>query len=102
MSGRRFAAVAVVSFLFNDCGGAANVGHVREHDMKCWFCDNEARGTCAACGRGLCYDHAHIHDAMTLAKTDTSSGYSSYYNVLNSLKCSDCRLEWTFHKPESR
>lgn len=67
--------------------------------MKCWFCDNEARGTCAACGRGVCYDHAHIHDAMTLAKTDTSSGYTSYYNVLNSLKCSDCRLEWTFHKP---
>lgn len=67
--------------------------------MKCWFCDNEARGACAACGRGVCYDHAHIHDAMTLAKTDTSSGYSSYYNVLNSLKCSDCRLEWTYHKP---
>ena len=37
--------------------------------MKCWFCDQDARGTCAACGRGLCRQHAHIHDEMTIAKT---------------------------------
>jgi len=24
--------------------------------MKCWFCDKDAKGTCAACGRGLCAD----------------------------------------------
>ncbi len=29
--------------------------------MKCWFCDKEAKGTCAACGRGLCADHAHFY-----------------------------------------
>src|ERR1035441_517875 len=40
--------------------------------MKCWFCDSDARGTCAACGRGLCHQHAHIHDEMTFTKTDTS------------------------------
>ena len=39
--------------------------------MKCWLCDQDARGTCAACGRALCPQHAHIHDEMTLAKTDT-------------------------------
>lgn len=44
--------------------------------MKCWFCEEEARGTCAACGRGLCYQHAHKHDEMTLAKSDTSTGFS--------------------------
>lgn len=50
--------------------------------MKCWFCDAEARGVCAACGRALCHDHAHKHDEMTLAKSDTSTGYASYYLVL--------------------
>ena len=43
--------------------------------MKCWFCDEEARGTCAACGRGLCRAHANVHDEMTLAKADTSSDW---------------------------
>ncbi len=67
--------------------------------MKCWFCDEEARGVCAACGRALCYKHAHIHDDMTIAKSDTSTGYTSYYSVKNSLKCEECRLEWVHHKP---
>ncbi len=62
--------------------------------MKCWFCDSEARGACAACGRGLCHAHAGVHDELTLAKSDTSTGYTSYYSVLGSLKCADCRLEW--------
>ncbi len=67
--------------------------------MKCWFCENEARGTCAACGRGLCHQHAHFHDEMTIAKSDTSTGYASYYNVYNALKCSECRLEWRNFQP---
>ena len=66
--------------------------------MKCRFCE-DARGTCAACGRALCRQHANIHDEMTLAKSDTSSGYSSYYNVYRALKRSDCRLEWKFLQP---
>jgi len=69
--------------------------------MKCWFCDAEARGTCAACGRGVCDEHAQVHDELTLAKSDTSTGYASYYTVLGSLKCSDCRLEWRSQTPES-
>jgi 1,4-alpha-glucan branching enzyme len=67
--------------------------------VKCWFCEQEARGTCAACGRGLCRDHANIHDEMTLAKSDTSTGYASYYNVYGALKCSACRLEWQSFTP---
>ena len=67
--------------------------------MKCWFCDDDARGTCAACGRGLCRDHANVHDEMTLTKSDTSTGYTSYYNVLGALKCSECRLEWKSFTP---
>ena len=67
--------------------------------MKCWFCDIEARGTCAACGRGLCHQHANIHDEMTLAKSDTSTGYATYYNVHGALKCSECRLEWKSFRP---
>ena len=67
--------------------------------MKCWFCDEDARGTCAACGRALCRQHAHIHDEMTLAKSDTSTGYSTYYNVYGALKCGDCRLEWKSFQP---
>ena len=62
--------------------------------MKCWFCDDDARGACAACGRALCRQHAHIHDELTLAKSDTS-----YYNVYGALKCSDCRLEWKNYTP---
>jgi hypothetical protein len=67
--------------------------------MKCWFCDEEARGACAACGRGLCRAHANVHDEMTLAKSDTSTGHASYDNVLGALKCGECRLEWRHHKP---
>jgi hypothetical protein len=67
--------------------------------MKCWFCDNEARGVCAACGRALCRQHTHIHDVMTLAKSDTCTGYTSYYQVYGALKCAECRLEWSHHKP---
>jgi len=67
--------------------------------MKCWFCDEQARGTCAACGRGLCHQHAHFHDELTLAKSDTSTGFASYYNVYGALKCSDCRLEWRNFQP---
>jgi hypothetical protein len=69
------------------------------NSVKCWFCENIARGTCAACGRALCHQHAHIHDEMTLAKSDTSTGHSSYYNVYGALKCSDCRLEWKSFQP---
>ncbi len=67
--------------------------------MKCWFCEKEARGHCKACGRAVCHDHAHIHDTYTITKSDTSTGYTSYYQVYGALKCSDCRLEWTHHKP---
>jgi hypothetical protein len=70
--------------------------------MKCWFCESEARGVCAACGRALCHEHAHKHDELTLAKSDTSTGYTSYYNVYQALKCSECRLAWTHHTPERR
>jgi hypothetical protein len=69
--------------------------------MRCWFCDAEARGACAACGRGVCREHAQVHDELTLAKSDTSTGYTSYYAVLGPLKCRDCRLEWRSHTPES-
>lgn len=70
--------------------------------MRCWSCDEEARGVCAACGRALCRNHANIHDEMTLAKSDTSTGYTTYYNVYGALKCSECRLEWKFFSPERR
>ena len=62
--------------------------------MKCWFCDQEAVGVCVACGRALCKNHANIHDKFTIAKSDTSTGHSTYYNVYGALKCSECKLEW--------
>jgi hypothetical protein len=65
----------------------------------CWFCEQHARGTCAAFGRGLCHQHANIHDEMTIAKTDTSTGFATYYNVYGPLKCSECRLGWQSFKP---
>lgn len=68
--------------------------------MKCWFCDSQAAGVCAICGRGLCYTHAHFHDEMTIAKSDTSTGYASYYNAANVLKCTDCKVYWVSYKPE--
>ena len=54
--------------------------------MKCWFCENDARGHCKACGRALCHGHAHIHDVYTITKSDTSTGYTSYYQVRGALK----------------
>ena len=47
--------------------------------MKCWFSEKDAKGACAACGRGLCTDHADLRDEMTLSKSDTSTGYASVY-----------------------
>ena len=67
--------------------------------MKCWFCEEDARGVCAACGRAVCDAHVHIHDEMTIAKSDTSTGYASYCTVRNVLKCSDCQIEWRYEKP---
>ena len=36
---------------------------------------------------------------MTIAKSDTSSRFASYYNVYGALKCADCRLEWKNYQP---
>jgi hypothetical protein len=47
----------------------------------------------------LCRGHANVHDEMTLTKSDTSTGYTSYYNVYGALKCAECRLEWRSFKP---
>lgn len=30
--------------------------------MKCWYCDNPARGICHVCGRGLCKGHVHENE----------------------------------------
>ncbi len=38
-------------------------------------------------------------DNLTLAKFDTSTGNTSYYNVYGALRCSDCRVEWKNFKP---
>ena len=51
--------------------------------------------------RALYPQHAHIHDEMTLAKTDISTGYATYYNVYGALKCSECRWEWKSFGPGS-
>jgi hypothetical protein len=61
--------------------------------LKCWFCDKEARGVCIFCGRAVCYDHAH-KDTMTHAKSDTSTGYSTFFKVENALKCQECKNKW--------
>lgn len=68
--------------------------------MKCWFCDDDARGVCAVCGRALCRHHAHFHDELTLTKSDTSTGYATYLNAYGTLKCTDCRLEWRSFGPD--
>ena len=39
------------------------------------------------------------HDEFTLAKSDTSTGFATYYNVYGVLKCSECRLEWKSFTP---
>ncbi len=61
--------------------------------MKCWFCDKEARGVCVFCGRGVCYDHGN-KDTIVHAKSDTSSGYSTFLKAENVLKCQDCKVKW--------
>ena len=62
--------------------------------MKCWFCGKEAVGVCAICGRAICREHAHVMDEMTIAKSDTSTGFASYYKAHKVLKCSECWVEW--------
>ena len=62
--------------------------------MKCWFCDKEARGVCAICGRAVCHEHGYKLDQITIAKSDTSTGVATYFKAFNVLKCMDCRVEW--------
>ncbi|MEM5793618.1 MAG: DUF2180 family protein [Candidatus Aenigmatarchaeota archaeon] len=61
--------------------------------MKCWFCEKEARGTCIFCGRGVYHEHGY-KDTMTHTKSDTSTGFASYFKVENALKCMDCKPKW--------
>lgn len=67
--------------------------------MRCWFCHEESRGTCAVRGRGLCRDHARLKDELTLTKTDTSTGYSKNYDAYDTLKCAECRIERKAERP---
>ena len=62
--------------------------------MKCWFCEKDARGVCIACGRGVCHDHGYKLDQFTHAKSDTSTGFATYFKAFNVLKCQDCKIEW--------
>ena len=62
--------------------------------MKCWFCDEEAPGRARRAVAACAVIMRIFHDEMTLAKSDTSTGYTSYYNVYGALKCEACRLEW--------
>jgi hypothetical protein len=33
-------------------------------------------------------------DQFTHAKSDTSTGFATYFKAFNVLKCQDCRVEW--------
>ena len=69
--------------------------------MLCWFLRTGSTGYLRppAVVAGLCHKHANLHDELTLVKTDTSTGYSTYLNVYGALKCAECRLEWKSFTP---
>lgn len=57
--------------------------------MKCWFCEEDARGTCYFCGRGVCKDHYTSMSAfltMFLAGQNTPKGLA----IANVIWCGEC------------
>ncbi|NHI92012.1 MAG: DUF2180 family protein [Candidatus Lokiarchaeota archaeon] len=66
--------------------------------MKCWFCETEARGTCAFCGRGICKEHAE--EGKT--KLEASDSFyqndlfheKKFYKISNVIKCSACKVKY--------
>jgi len=67
--------------------------------VKCCSLNLMRENVCRVWARSM-HQHAHFHDELTLAKSDTSTGYASYYNVYGALKCGDCRLEWKNYQPD--
>jgi len=53
--------------------------------MKCWFCDKDAKGTCAACGRGLCAIMliSTMSYAREIRHEHRLRGFYNVYNALN-------------------
>ncbi|MHB8567869.1 MAG: hypothetical protein ACYC7D_12815 [Nitrososphaerales archaeon] len=47
--------------------------------MKCYFCEDEARGICTKCGRGVCKGHGEV---STQQRAMTGKSYN--------LVCGDC------------
>ena len=61
--------------------------------MKCWFCENEARGTCAFCGRATCKEHVKEGKTKVEAAELSQSG-KLFYKISNAIKCSACKVKY--------
>jgi len=66
--------------------------------LKCWFCETEARGTCAFCGRWICKEHAEEGktkiEASDALDARGARRYKKYYKIKNAIKCSACEVSY--------
>jgi len=61
--------------------------------LKCWFCEEEARGVCAFCSRAACKEH--VKEGKTIVEAaEYSQGYKAFYKVANAIKCSACKVKY--------
>ena len=71
--------------------------------MLCWFCENEARGTCSFCGRGICKEH--VEEGKTKVEAADNYGYGdhkNFYKISNVIKCSACKVKYEKSKIDSK
>ena len=57
--------------------------------MRCWYCEEEPRASCAFCGRFICKDHCKTMStfiAMFVGANNTPKGLA----VANVLLCGEC------------
>jgi hypothetical protein len=67
--------------------------------MKCFFCDSDARGVCAFCGRAVCSDHTRTKEfysgfGQKIKDNLCPSGSDTGVLVADALWCGHCHVQY--------
>lgn len=59
--------------------------------MRCWFCDEAARGTCRFCGRGVCAEHGETGPYILDVYRSSARDRAEALVVEDAVSCGACR-----------
>lgn len=82
------------SVVYRPRGGHLSLG-AHAPAMKCYYCENDARGECRFCGSGLCKEHVRAWRFVSgWSEILESSGanYADYVVVENAIWCGRCTV----------